>query len=258
MIAIFFALSREVASLKPQVNVLKKIRHGHAVFYQSEYCGFPVTLAQTGIGENVSDAVRYLSRSFSLQLIISSGFAGSVNPTVGVGDLIIGKRILHSSWEFSEGEILIDSTLSCDTSMVNLAAMVGRASDALKTHCGDILSVNAVVRQASEKKRLGDNTSALAVDMESFTLAEQAYSLGIPFVAARAISDGAEEDMEIEENMVTEGGNVSVSDTARYLLSNPHHIPSLNRLRKQTKSAVDTLSAFLPNFITQIYNSLLT
>ncbi|HHT9138008.1 MAG TPA: phosphorylase family protein [Candidatus Wunengus sp. YC60] len=257
MIAVFFALSQEIACLKSKVNILKKMRYAHATFYQSEFCGFPLTLVQTGIGRNVSDIIQHLSKCFRIQLMVSSGFAGSINPAAGVGDLVIGKQVLYSSQESLEGEIKIDSMLSCDASIVNLAVKLC-SNEAFKSHCGDILTVNEIIRQSSLKKHAGSQTSAIAVDMESFAIAERAHAMGIPFVVARAISDGIDEDLEIHENMVTEGGNVNIPATARHLLNKPHHIPYLNRLRKQTKSATDTLSAFFPNFITQIYNSLLT
>ena len=220
MIAIFFALSQEVASLKSQVNILKKIRYANAVFYQAEFCGFPVTLVQTGVGKNVSEAIHQLSTYFRIQLMVSS-------------------------------------TLPYDASAVDIAIALSSAG-ALKFHCGDILSVDKIIRQSSLKTHIGNQTSAIAVDMESFAIAERANAMGIPFIAVRAISDGADEDMEIGEDMVTRSGNINISATARYLLNKPHHIPYLNRLRKQTKLATHTLSSFFPNFITQIYNSLLT
>jgi len=257
MIAIFFALSQEIASLKSKVNILKKIRYAHATVYQSEFRGFPLTLVQTGVGRNVSDIIQHLSKCFRIQLMISSGFAGSINPAVGVGDLVIGKHVLYSSQEVLEGEIRVDSTLSCDASIADMAVRLCN-NEVFKSHYGDILTVNKIIRQSSVKKHVGNQTSAIAVDMESFAIAERAHAMGIPFVVARAISDGIDEDLEIHENMVTEGGNVNISATARHLLNKPHHIPYLNRLRKQTKSALNTLSAFFPNFITQIYNSLLT
>lgn len=257
MIAVFFALSQEVASLKPHVNILKKIRYAHALFYQAEFSGFPITLVQTGIGKNVSEVIHQLSKYFRIQLMVSSGFAGSVNPEVAVGDLVIGKQVLYSSRDIFQEEIHIDTRLSCDVPTVALAVTLSSA-DNFKSHCGDILSVDKIVHQSSMKKHIGTRTSAIAVDMESFAIAERANAMGIPFVVVRAISDGVEEDLEIGENMVTREGKVSIPATARYLLNKPHHIPYLNRLRKQTKMATNTLSSFFPNFITQIYNSLLT
>ncbi|GAN33577.1 MAG: hypothetical protein DYG83_09405 [Candidatus Brocadia sp. AMX2] len=256
MIAVFFALSQEMASLKSQVNIVKKIRYAHAVFYQAEFHGFPITLVQTGIGKNVSDVVHRLSKCFRIQLMVSSGFAGSVRPEVGIGDLVIGKHVLYSSQETWEETIKIDSTLSCDTSIADLAVALSSA-DNLRSHCGDILSVHKIIHQSSVKRHIGTKTSAIAVDMESFVIGERANAMGIPFIVVRAISDGVDEDMEICEDMVTEGGNVSISATVRYLLNRPHRIPYLNRLRKQTGCATKTLSVFFPNFITQIYNSLL-
>ncbi len=257
MIAIFFALSQEIASLKSQVNILKKIRYAHATFYQSEFCGFPLTLVQTGIGKKVSEAIQQLSKHFRIQVMISSGFAGSINPHVNVGDLVIGKRVFSASQNEYEGEIKVDSVLPCDASMVDLAMRLCD-TNTVTAHCGDILSVNSIIHESSTKKSLGDRTSAIAIDMESFAIAEQASAMGVPFLIIRAISDGVDEDMEIHENMVTEGGNVSIPATARYLFNKPHHVFYLNRLRRQTKSATNTLSVFFPNFITQIYNTLLT
>lgn len=257
MIAVFFALSQEIACLKSKVNILKKMRYSHATFYQSEFCGFPLTLVQTGIGRNVSDIIQYLSKCFRIQLMVSSGFAGSINPAVGVGDLVIGKQVLYSYQEALEGKIQIDSILSCDTTITDMAIKLC-SNEPFKSHSGDILTVNKIIRQSSVKKHVESQTSAIAIDMESFAIAERAHAMGIPFVVARTISDGIEEDLEINENLVTKGGNVNVSATALHLLNKPHHIPHLNRLRKQTKSATNTLSAFFPNFITQIYNSLLT
>ncbi|MBW7898725.1 5'-methylthioadenosine/S-adenosylhomocysteine nucleosidase [Candidatus Brocadiaceae bacterium B188] len=256
MIAVFFALSQESAALKSHVNILKKIRYSHATFYQAEFCGFPITLVQSGVGKNVSEIIHHLSKYFKIQLMVSSGFAGSVNPRIGVGDLVIGKQVLHSLREVTEGEICIDATLPCDASAVELAVKLG-STDSLKLHCGDILSVDKIIQHSSLKKHIGNQTSAIAVDMESFAIAERANAMGIPFVVVRAISDGVDEDMEICENMVTKGGRVKISATARYLLNKPHRIPYLNRLRRQTRQATNALSAFFPNFITQIYNSLL-
>lgn len=189
--------------------------------------------------------------------MISSGFAGSVNPKVNVGDLVIGRHVLYSPQNGFEGEIQVDAALPCDKPMADLAMRLSSTSN-LTSHYGDILSVNGIVYESSTKKSIGNQTSAIAVDMESFAIAKQASAMGVPFIVARAISDGADEDMRINEHMVTAGGNISISATTCYLLSKPHHILYLNRLHKQTKSAVNTLSAFFPNFITQIYNTLLT
>ncbi|MBI5788127.1 MAG: hypothetical protein HZA78_04640 [Candidatus Schekmanbacteria bacterium] len=256
MIAVFFALSQEIASLKSRVNILKKIRYAHATLYQSEFCGFPIMLVQGGVGQNMAETVRNLSNSFRIQVMVSAGFAGSINPGVGVGDLIIGRRILHTTQEEFNGEIEIDSTHACDDVLVAMASRLSSAGG-FKAHCGDVLCVNKVVSQATAKRQLGNCTSAICVDMESSIIAARAHELGIPFVAIRAISDGMDEDMEVSESVITKGGNINIPVAAYHLLSKPHQIPDMNRLRSQIKRAKRTLSKFFPDFITQTYNSLL-
>ncbi|MGQ3686275.1 MAG: phosphorylase family protein [Candidatus Loosdrechtia sp.] len=253
MIAVFFALRQELESLKSKVNILKKIQYAHAVFYQSEFCGFPITLIQTGIGKNVAEIIQQLSKCVTIQLMISSGFAGSVNSNVEVGDLVIGRQVLASFQDALEGEIHVDSLLACDVPVTDLAMKSCNTYD-FKLHCGDILSVNKIVKKSSTKKHIGNKTSAIAIDMESFAIAEQAYAMGVPFAVIRSISDGVEEDVEINEKMVTKGGNINIPATAFHILNKPHHIPTLNRLRKQTKLAANTLSLFLPDFITLVYD----
>ena len=175
MIAIFFALSQEVASLKPQVNILKKTRYGHALIYQTEFYGFPVMVVQTGVGKKVSDVIHHLSKQVRIQLMISSGFAGSVNPDVRVGDLVIGKDVLSASQNAFEGEIRIDSRLTCDAPVADIAVKLQHADD-YHVHYGDILTVNKIIRKSSTKKHIGSCTSAIAVDMESFIIAERAHA----------------------------------------------------------------------------------
>jgi adenosylhomocysteine nucleosidase len=257
MITIFFALSQEISCLKPKVNIIKKTRHANALVYQSEFYGFPLTLVQTGMGKNVPEIIKYLSKHLRIQLMVSSGFAGSVKQTVEIGDLVIGKHVLYSSQKTFGRNIKIESALTCDRPFVDLAIKQSSTAN-IKAHCGDILTVNNIIAQSSTKKQIGDATSAIAIDMESYTIAEQANMMGIPFIVIRSISDGVNEDVEVNENMVTNHGNVNVSATMLHLLKKPHKIPNLNRLRKQTKHAKSSLSAFFPDFITQVYNTLLT
>ena len=200
--------------------------------------------------------MRNLLNSYRIQVMVSSGFAGSINPGVGVGDLIIGRRIFHTPQEEFNGEIEIDSTHTCDDALVTMASRLSSAGG-FKAHCGDILCVNKVVSQAAAKKQLGIRTSAICVDMESSIIAARAHELGIPFVAIRAISDGMDEDMEVSESVITKGGNINIPrcgiPPAEQTAPNPGYepAPQSNQARKKT------LSKFFPDFITQTYNSLL-
>ncbi|MCF6148948.1 MAG: hypothetical protein E3K37_09835 [Candidatus Kuenenia sp.] len=256
MIVIFFALSQEIASLKSKVNLLGRIRFGHTIFYHAEFCGFPLALVQTGMGQNVFPVLQHLSQQFRIHLIISSGFAGALRSEIDVGDIVIGEKVLYVTDETPMKETQSNSVLPCESSIVDVAnELSGRCQ--LKVHYGIIATTDKIIHLSSDKKLLGNNTSAIAVDMESFMLAEQAHTLGIPFIIVRAISDRADENVEVCGDIVNEKGKINVPAISFYLLKKPHGILALNRLRKQAKSATHSLSIFLPDFITQIYNTLL-
>lgn len=257
MIAILFALNRELASLKPLVTVRKKVTYAHAIFYQSEFQGLPVTLVKTGIGKSASAAVQYLLNQYKIQLIVSSGFAGSINPSVNIGDIVVGKKVLHTSQSTLDGKIQVDSQYCTATSIVDLAMRLNY-NNFFTLHCGDILSVDNIIYRSSTKHNIGRQTPAIAVDMESFTIAALASTAGIPFVTIRAISDGVDEDLRIKENMITHNGKVNLFATLLYILSKPHHILYLKHLSRNIRHATRTLSAFFPNFIQETYNLLLT
>jgi len=256
MIVIFFALSREIVSIKSKVNILGKIRFGHTTFYHAELYGFPVALIQTGMGQNVSSVLQHLSQQFRIQLVISSGFAGALRPEIDVGDLVIGEKILYVTDETLGKEAHSSPALSCESSILDVA-MELPDSHRFKVHYGIIATTNKIIHLSSDKKLLGNTTSAIAVDMESFLIAEQVHTLGIPFITVRAISDRVDENVAVCENLVNEKGNINVPAVLLYLLKKPYGILTLKNLRKQAKSASLSLSEFLPDFITQIYNTLL-
>ncbi|GJQ49437.1 5'-methylthioadenosine nucleosidase [Candidatus Kuenenia stuttgartiensis] len=256
MIVIFFALSREIVSIKSKVNILGKIRFGHITFYHAELYGFPVALIQTGIGQNVSSVLQHLSQQFRIQLVISSGFAGALRPEIDVGDLVIGEKVLYVTDETLGKKAHSSPVISCESSILDVARELS-GSPRFKVHYGIIATTNKIIHLSSYKKLLGNTTYAIAVDMESFLIAEQSHNLGIPFIVVRAISDRADEDVAVCENLVNEKGNINVPAVSLYLFKKPYSIFTLKNLRKQAKFASRSLSEFLPDFITQIYNTLL-
>ena len=173
--------------------------------------------------------------------------------------MVIGKHVLTHPRKHWKGEIQIDSTLSLQMHQSWIWLLILCGNDAFKSHCGDILTVNKIVRQASSVKTCWKSKlphSRRYVILRNWQNGHTPWEFLCCYTCN--FVDGVDEDLEIRENMVTEGGNVNISATARHLLNKPHHIPYLNRLRKQTKSAQTLYPQFFPNFITQIYNSLLT
>jgi adenosylhomocysteine nucleosidase len=71
------------------------------------------------------------------------------------------------------------------------------AQTAVVSHTGTLLSATAVVAQAAAKQALGQRSGALAVDMESYSIAQMAAQRHIPFAVLRTIFDASHENMSL-------------------------------------------------------------
>jgi nucleoside phosphorylase len=102
-----------------------------------------------------------------VELLVSFGVAGALDPRLKTGDLVV-------------------ATAALDAHGARYAAEPRQFGVR-----GAILSVEAPVASAAEKRRLFAATGALAVDMETAAVAAAAHAAGRPFVAVRSISDDA-------------------------------------------------------------------
>jgi adenosylhomocysteine nucleosidase len=143
--------------------------------------------------------------------LIMAGLAGGLDPALVVGDVVIDdpQKCVPPSIEYRHGEIL---------------------------------TVDRIVATPAEKGELFEKTGALAVEMEGSKVRQFAASLGIPYIAVRAISDTAEEVLEPDVvGFVDDFGRVKPINLAAGILRRPGLIPYLNRLGKNSRLATDRL-----------------
>ncbi len=260
MIALLYALQQEIRPIMAQLHVSKKFNMDEVLFYQADLNGLPVTLVQTGIGRNNAiKATNYLLQSLKIKLLISSGVAGGIRQGISVGDLVIAENVGYSKQGDFEGEELqLESDFPCKKEFVQLAKQISSDLE-LKPHCGNILTVDKVISQARIKRKIGEQNSFLAVDMESAAIAEVAYERGIEFAAIRSISDDIEDDLEIDYgSLISAEGKVKFSNLALKVMKDPRQLTILRRLNRQTKIAVKKLSSFMLQLIPPIYDKILT
>ena len=105
-----------------------------------------------------------------------------------------------------------------------------------------ILSVDHLVSDPAEKQRLAALHRALAVDMESATVAEVCAARGVAFLAVRAVSDTADTALSPELVRLLSGGNVSVWKAIRALVRRPALLGEFRRLARDTKLAARKLA----------------
>ena len=107
------------------------------------------------------------------------------------------------------------------------------------------MTAPALVSTPEEKRRLGHTHAAVAVDMESATMAQVCQRFELPFGCVRAISD--EVDTPLSPCLVSllSGGRVAPFRLARSVVRSPGLLGELWRLRRHTTTAAQQLAKAL-------------
>jgi len=159
-ILVTFARPEESRGLRRRLREQTKMRFGDRIVCTGVIDGIRLAIAHTGIGpESAARAIELLVKDARFQRIIAAGFAGALSP------------------ELSAGEVVTDFR-------------TGPGPDR-------IVSRALPVETPVAKSALHHETGALAVDMETETLAEACRARRVPFTAVRAISDTAGEALPV-------------------------------------------------------------
>ncbi len=143
---------------------------------------------------------------------------------------------------------------ACNKEVFQLAKELSNGMES-KFHFGSLLTVDKVISSASTKKRIGEQNSFLAVEMESAAVAEVESRKGVKFAAKRSISDDIDDDLHLDyDTIMSDEGKVKVKSIALEVLKNPQKLSLLVRLNKQTRTAAKSLALFMSELIPIIYD----
>jgi adenosylhomocysteine nucleosidase len=143
-------------------------------------------------------------------------------------------------------------------SLVIAAGYCGALAPRLKV--GDIvtsriLTVDHLVSDPAEKRRLAIEHDADAVDMESGAIEEVCAARRVHFRAVRAVSDTADTALSPELVRLLSGGNVSIWKAMKALARMPGLLSEFRRLARDTKLAARYLADALMVEVTQRQHS---
>ncbi|MBI1738229.1 MAG: hypothetical protein HYR58_03185 [Acidobacteria bacterium] len=187
----------------------------------------------TGIGPQHARRALQIALAHGADLCISTGLAGALQPCHRIGDVLVARTVRAASggnFVKSDAELLHAAT-ACGAREVNA-----------------FQSSDHTVLAAKEKGRLA--FSADAVEMEGFAVLFEAQGLRVPAVAIRAIGDTACQDLPLDFNRtVGPKGQISIPRVFGQLVRNPHRLPGLIRLGRDTRRAATCLAKFLDSYI---------
>lgn len=240
---LLFALARESGPFRREFRPNQRFPGGPC---RARFCGpawLTVLVVETGIGRARTEAaLDWLlgepvleNVPYRPKLVLSAGFAGALEDKYQVGDVLLATEIVDTEgnrWSTTwPGEL-----------------PPGEWRPPL--HRARLLTSPRLVGNPDEKRSLGRQYEAAAVDMESAAAARLCSKKEIPFGCVRAISDRA--DTALSPRLVTlfSGGRVSPVRLLAALIRSPGLSRELWALRKQTRYAAKQLGTALGELLT--------
>lgn len=180
---------------------------------------FPVRVVVTGMGSrNAAEGLATALASERPGWVITSGFAGGLNPTHATGDL------LHQT----------------DHPLMDAAAR------AHGSRAARFQSVDRVLATAREKDLLFRASGADAVEMESGVIQRLCAEAHLPCLTLRVVSDAVQEDLPLDFNgFMREDQTLDFPRLLGHIALHPGRVPALLRFQRRAAAAAAALAQTL-------------
>ena len=203
MIGVVFALGFEAKNFKK-----------HNSNSNTRYCIINMT------GLRFAEEIDFIIRKNNIQCIVLMGFAGGLNDSLHVGDVVLATN--YTSAHFLP---------YFETSGASYKAV-------------HLVTVNHVLETCAAKEHCRQESGADCCDMESAHVWKVAQSLSIPMITVRSISDAKNSHMPIPADILIDP-RTSRPNTLRmigYLCRHPKSIPGFIRMVRMASLAANRLA----------------
>ena len=206
-IGIIGGMEVEVAILKEKMEDVRIIKKASMDFYEGILAGKKVVVVRSGIGKvNAGICAQILADVFSVDAIINTGIAGSLNKNINIGDIVLSTDVVQHDMDatgfgYRKGQIpqMPVFFFNADDNLRRLAAEVCKeVNPDIQVFEGRIASGDQFVCDQDVKNRIVSEFSAYATEMEGAAIGQAAYLNEIPFLVVRAISDKADGSAQMD------------------------------------------------------------
>ena len=206
-IGIIGAMELEVEELKAAMTVSEIVKKAGMDFYEGTLSGVSAVVVRSGIGKvNAALCTQILVDLFHVTHIINTGVAGSLNPKLDIGDILISRDALHHDMDvtifgYKPGEVpqLGLREFPADERLAKLAKEIcEKVNPDIHAILGRVVSGDQFISGSEIKERLIREYQGDCAEMEGASIAHGAYLNGIPFVIIRAISDKADNSAQMD------------------------------------------------------------
>ena len=206
-IGIIGAMEEEVSILKEKMEDVRIIKKASMDFYEGTLAGRKAVVVRSGIGKvNAGICAQILADVFSVEAIINTGIAGSLNKDINIGDIVLSTDVVQHDMDatgfgYRKGQIpqMPVFYFAADEKLRQLAAEVCReVNPDIQVFEGRIASGDQFVCDQGVKDGIVSEFAAYATEMEGAAIGQAAYLNEIPFLVIRAISDKADGSAQMD------------------------------------------------------------
>jgi adenosylhomocysteine nucleosidase len=235
-----FALGIESGGLEDLLQQAVTVRgHGftavHGVLARRN-----VVIVRSGAGgEAAAQATEALIQGHRPEWVVSAGFAGALVPELARHDLLVADGVVDPAGNVLAIEMKLDREELARTPNM---------------HVGRLLTADRVIRLPGEKHSLGQKHQALAVDIETFAVAEVCRRHGVPLLAARIITDAVDDELPPDVDQLARQKTAARQFGAAVgaIWNRPASFKDMYRLKENALIASGRLAGFLESTIKQL------
>lgn len=205
LIGIIAAMHKEADGIIEKMNVTNTEVISGITFTIGKLKNKDCVVAVCGIGKVFAAlCAQTMILRYSPSLIINSGVAGGLDPSLKVCDIALASSLVQHDMDTSSlgdpkgmisGINIIN--LPCDEKNTDRLRKCAEA-EGIKTLTGVIASGDRFVSSSSDKKAIVDSFSAIACEMEGAAIAHVCYVNNVPCCVMRAISDGGDDNAVLD------------------------------------------------------------
>ena len=190
-IGIIFAMQEELKELKKYFKIEKNYNIFNLTFYETKINDNEIILVESGIGKvNAARTCQILIDNMKVDYIFNVGVAGGVSPSLKIGDIVIGEKLVQHDFDFTafnyEKGYIPDAGkfFDSDEYLIKVAENFLQKAKKGVIASGDIFCTDPKMSDKINKK-----FNALCVEMEGASIAQVCFLSHVPFFIIRAISD---------------------------------------------------------------------
>ncbi|CAM8268381.1 5'-methylthioadenosine/S-adenosylhomocysteine nucleosidase [Escherichia coli] len=203
-IGIIGAMEEEVTLLRDKIENRQTISLGGCKIYTGQLNGTEVALLKSGIGKVAAAlGATLLLEHCKPDVIINTGSAGGLAPTLKVGDIVVSDEARYHDADvtvfgYEYGQLPgCPAGFKADDKLI-AAAEACIAELNLNAVRGLIVSGDAFINGSVGLAKIRHNfPQAIAVEMEATAIAHVCHNFNVPFVVVRAISDVADQQSHL-------------------------------------------------------------